>query len=230
MDGCRFFLLQTPCMVSEIPSMMGRIVAYKLEPLRKTSSPASSPESSVSTSRKDVLLAATDNGLRLSLGMLFGIDSMTSGGPSTVASNSTRPGSRLAAAAGGLPPIIPSELADPIIEPSHKVRGSMQQTMRVEQEHIFTISYSLVKVAYHLSKWSRRVAAASIRVGPPTVAKPNELAFLVDMDDEGDQDSEDDEDEGSGSCREGDGDESDGDSDRDRTEQEMNAPYLTLDI
>lgn len=342
MDGRRFFLLETPCLAAEIPRMMGRVVAYKLDPLRKYAPaglpapnskgsnndkaynpediiPGILPEPSVSIDRKDVLSAAIDNGLRLALGVLLGIDLgrakhttveleaaevktyvlsnpdavfdqlmanayyaadvqrlfaglrkrhaffvtgflTTSGATWTRrlseerarALNAGIPVATIAAAAGGLPPVIPSELVEPTIEPSHKVRGSVQQTMRVEQEHIFAVSYSLVKVAYYLSR-QKSVPAASIRIGPPRVANTTELAFgvaedpdqdqpdkgqdearadifLVDMDDEGDQDSDDGEDEGSClSGREGDGNESDGgSSDRDRTEQELNAPYLTL--
>ncbi|RYO88755.1 hypothetical protein DL766_005195 [Monosporascus sp. MC13-8B] len=316
MDSRRFFLLGRPCPASEIPSMMGRVVAYKLQPLEKYAPfclqcstkvdrhnpediiPNILPKPSLSISRKDVLSATTDHGLRLSLGSLFGIEFgrekensveletaciktyalsnpdaifdmlmqnnkyaadvqklcasitkrqaflvtgflTTSGATWTRRHGEKRTGGFTAAipvsaAVAGLP--IPAELIDPAIEPSRMVGGSIQKTMKVEEEQIFAMSYSLVKITYHLTK--KKTQPGTPRIGPPVLAKLRDLAFgeteeedipaeargdvfLVDIEDESEDDSEDDDSD----CW---GDE--GAKKPVADEKEANAPYFALHL
>ncbi|RYP00338.1 hypothetical protein DL764_006538 [Monosporascus ibericus] len=314
MDSRRFFLLERSCPASEIPSMIGRVVAYKLQPQEKYAPfcfqcstkpdrhnpediiPNILPKPSLSISRKDVLSATTDYGLKLSLGSLFGIEFgrgkentveletaivktyslsnpdaifdrlmqndkyaadvqklfasikkrqaffvtgflTTSGATWTRRHGESRTNGFTAAipvsaAVTGLP--IPTELIDPAIEPSRTVSGSIQKTMKVEEEQIFAMSYSLVKITYQLTK--RKTQPGIARIGPPVLAKLRDLAFgeadeedipaeargdvfLVDIEDEGEDDSEDDDSDSWGD---------EGARETAEDEKEANAPYFTL--
>lgn len=92
MPGRRFFVLDETCPSSEIPHMMGRVVADKLLPLQKFApfSPSSSstapphnpedivsdilPTPSLSKNRKELLAVAAKHGLSVALGCLFGTE------------------------------------------------------------------------------------------------------------------------------------------------------------
>ena len=90
MRRLRFFLLEETCPASEIPKMMGRVVADKYfpmeyyapkEPLSSEPShntddiiPGILPKPSPSTDRKDVLQNTKETGLKASLTALFGLE------------------------------------------------------------------------------------------------------------------------------------------------------------
>lgn len=94
MSRRRFFILDEPCSASSIPKLLGRVVTDKFLPLQKSAPfpsttlphnpediiPNILPTPSISTNRKEVLSVANEQGLGLSLGLLFGVNVARSNG------------------------------------------------------------------------------------------------------------------------------------------------------